>query len=219
MKTDKVVIIYCFAICFFLLLAGVLSAKNTQELLNSFIYLPLVFYFGLKLLFYKHKVTLVKRVVPLNKNNHTISVNKPTPAEATVINPEPVKVADNDKRLFLKLIGSAGVSLLFMAMFTKKAQASFFGSAPVGPSTVGLKDSLGNKIDPAEKKPTDGYEISNIDDAGNPQYYGFIKKTGAWYIMQKNSGSFLYAKGNDSYTTNWAARGALTYDYYNTVFG
>jgi hypothetical protein len=200
---------------------GLFSAQNTIQLFNSLVYLPLIFYFGIRILHFANKSPKSRKSLQVSSTLST-PVTKPTPiVEATPIRPiTPVAgVADNDKRLFLKLIGSAGVSLVFMALFTKKAQASFFGSAPVGPGLVGIKDIAGNKIDPAEKKPTDGYEISNIDDVGNPQYYGFIKKTGDWYIMQKDAGTFLYAKGANSYSINWTIRGTLIFDYYNNVFG
>lgn len=107
-----------------------------------------------------------------------------------------------------------------MALFTKKAQASFFGSAPTGPGSVFIKNSAGIKIDPAEQMSTDGYAITNIDDAGYPTYYGFVKKTGEWYIMNQSSDSvFLYTKGNDSFAGNWNNRAKLSYDYFNIVFG
>jgi len=141
--------------------------------------------------------------------------------DQTVIIPEemPMGVADGDKRLFLKLIGSTGVSLLLMALFTKKAQAAFFGSVP-GPGVVAIKDSAGNKIDPAEKNPTDGYEITDIDDSSSPAYYGFVKKTGAWYIMEEDStGSYRYYKGSSNYSVSWTGRALLSYDYFNSVFG
>lgn len=64
------------------------------------------------------------------------------------------------------------------------------------------------------------FTISDIDDAANPKYYGYIDKEGSWYIMEENTTnkSFRYAVGDTDYPTNWTARAGLTYDYYNNVF-
>ena len=125
---------------------------------------------------------------------------------------------DVDRRLFLKLIGSAGFSVFMMSIFTSKAHASFFGSLP-GSSAIQIKDSSGTKIDPSQEHATDGYEVSEIDDASAPAYYGFMNASGAWYITREASdGSYRYAKGSSSFSTNWTGRAALSYDYYNNVF-
>lgn len=215
MKSNRILIIYSFFICLFLTVIGIFSAKNTNQLLTSFIYLPLIFYFGTKMLHFI-KPSTHKTVVKKKKSSlPAVSTDK----EKAIV-PEIVPgVADNDKRLFLKLIGSSGVSLLLMALFTKKAQAAFFGSVP-GPGVVAIKDSAGNKIDPAEKNPTDGYEITEIDDSSSPAYYGFVKKTGAWYIMEEDStGAYRYAKGDSLFSVAWEGKELLTYGYFNNVFG
>lgn len=209
MKSKDILIIYSFIVCLVLTLVGIFSAKNISQILNSLIYLPLILYFGTKLLhsFSKEKKKPIKKI-------------KTKPLTPTPIFPQVVTdVQDNDKRLFLKLIGSAGFSLLLMALFTKKAQASFFGSAPTGPGIVSIKDSHGVRIDPAEKNPTDGYEITELDDSALPSYIGFVKKTGDWYIMREEaSGSYRYTKGTTDFDTNWTNRATLTYGYFNTVF-
>lgn len=215
MKSSKILITYSFFICLVLTVVGVLSAKNVTDLLSSFIYLPLIFYFGTKILhFYKkpiHKPTIKK-----SNALQTIPKTNQNPVELEVV----PGVADNDKRLFLKLIGSSGMALLFMALFTKKAQASFFGSAPLGPGVVAIKNVEGNTINPAEKNPTDGYEITEIDDSTSPAYYGFVSKTGAWYIMQEDAtGAYRYHKGDSGFSTAWIGKALLSYGYFNTVFG
>jgi hypothetical protein len=127
-------------------------------------------------------------------------------------------ITDINRRLFLKLIGGAGVSVFLMSIFTDKAHASFFGSMPV-PGAMTIKDSSGAAIDPAEKQPTDGYEISEIDDAASPAYYGFVHKTGAWYISREDeTGSYRYTSGTNDFPSNWALRPTLTYDYFDNVF-
>ena len=208
MKLDKPLTIYSFAVCLILAVAGVLSAKNAMQVLNGIIFLPLVFFFGIKISKYPRRKRLpVRRRRPIQ------------PIQAAVTTPEVVPgVADNNKRLFLKLIGSAGITLLLMALFTKKAQASFFGSEPTGPSIIGLKNSAGDQIDPAEQGPLDDYAITNIDDSGSPAYYGFVKKNGSWYIMRQDSNEYFYAKGSADFTGSWNKRTTLTYDYFNIVF-
>ncbi len=137
------------------------------------------------------------------------------PLTPTVIDP---LVSDNNRRIFLKLIGSSGAMLFFMAIFSKQAHAAFFGSMP-GPGTLALKNSDGDVINPAEAQPTDGYEISEIDDSGTDSYYGFVHQNGAWYITKESStGAYRYAKGISSFSTSWALRTTLAYDYFDTVF-
>jgi hypothetical protein len=128
-------------------------------------------------------------------------------------------VMDSRRRQFLKILGGGGATLLLMLfIMPKQASATFFGSAP-GPGVVGIKDSSGNKIDPAEKQPTDGYTISEIDDDASPSYYGFIHQNGAWYITKEDeTGAYRYAAGTSGFATNWDNRNSLTYGYFDTVF-
>lgn len=128
-------------------------------------------------------------------------------------------IVDLDRRKFLKLIGgtSLGFAVLSLVM-PHKASAAFFGSVP-GPGTVALKDSSGNQIDPSERSPTDGYNISEIDDAALPSYYGFVDKDGRWYISKEDSaGSYRYTKGASDFATNWTDRTSLTYNYFDVIF-
>ncbi len=210
MKSSNILIGYGLFISLVLTLIGVFTAKNVQQLLSSFLYLPLLFYFASRLIkLFKHpsKKPHRKKIVP---------VYLPTPEKPEIIK----DVADNDRRIFLKLIGSAGMSMLLMALFTKKAQAAFFGSAPTGPGIVAIKNSAGTPIDPAESHPTDGYEITELDDSSSPAYYGFLKKTGAWYIMKEDStGAYRYSKGASDFSTNWEDRENLEYNYFDSVFG
>lgn len=212
MKSKQIILCYGLFICLLLTIAGIISARNFNDLLSSFIYIPLIFFFATQLL---HKKVITQKQTPKPLKQNVSKVITPTQIVPNTDSP----IADNDKRLFLKLIGSAGFSLLFMAMFTKKAQAAFFGSVP-GPGTVAIKNSAGVQIDPAEAHPTDGYEITEIDDTSSPAYYGFLKKNGYWYIMKEDStGAYRYSKGTTAFTTNWTNRASLTYDYFNSIFG
>ncbi len=128
------------------------------------------------------------------------------------------EVHDINKRLFLKLIGSAGLTTFLFSLFTRQSHAAFFGSVP-GPGTVAIKDTAGNKIDPAEKQPTDGYEITGVDDDSPPSYYGFLNKDGAWYIAREDAqGEFRYTRGSSNYSAAWDNRTSHIYDYFNNIF-
>ncbi len=212
MKSKQIILYYGLFICLLLTLAGIISAKSFNDLLSSFIYIPLIFFFTTQLL---HKKVITRKQTPKITKPTSTKVITPT----QIISNDSPNIADNDKRLFLKLVGSAGFSLLFMAMFTKKAQAAFFGSVP-GPGTVAIKNTAGVQIDPSQEHPTDGYEITEIDDTSSPSYYGFLKKNGNWYIMKEDStGAYRYSKGTSLFTTNWTNRASLTYDYFNSIFG
>lgn len=69
---------------------------------------------------------------------------------------------------------------------------------------------------------TETYAASDVDDAAVPNYYGFVDKNGAWYILQEDvSGGvtqYRYAKGSSDYATNWTNRAGLTYALFNEVF-
>ena len=68
--------------------------------------------------------------------------------------------------------------------------------------------------------PTAKYKASDVDEAADPKYYGYVDVNGAWYIMEKNvaAGTFRYIKGDEDYSTNWAAHSGLEYDHFNEVF-
>ena len=204
----KLLIYYNFIIVTFIVIAGFVTATNLMQLIVAILFFPLLSYFAIQ-------------VYP--KRNHAISL--PTEAKVVVLenkaSPEVEKLkkagVDTDRRAFLKLIGTAGLSLFMFSLFTKRAEAAFFGSVP-GPGTVSIKDTAGNKIDPAEKKPTDGYNITDVDDS-TPAYYGFLNKSGAWFIQKEGaSGDYRYTKGTSNYSTNWTNRASLSYDYFDNVF-
>ncbi len=135
---------------------------------------------------------------------------------------------DPKRRDFLKKIGGVGLGILAYSILNpREAGAAFFGSVP-GPGTVAIKDTAGNQIDPAEKYPTSGYGITEIDDAGTTFYYGFVDKAGAWYIIKENDTtgdlSYLYATPANNPTETdfadaWADRATtLTYQQFDSAF-
>lgn len=62
--------------------------------------------------------------------------------------------------------------------------------------------------------------IQDVDEAGNPAYYGFANRSGAWYIMQNTGDTTFRLATRQSvsdayrdYAAAWAARASLTYEY------
>ncbi len=222
----KVLFLYSLLISSLMTISGIKQAGSISEYSSILIFLPMTLYFWLQ-------VWPKKKDKKIDKSYEVIDSNYPfgfkvydqkkekTEKLKKIEDPYPTEVFgknfDIDKRMFLKLIGSAGISVFMLAVFTKKAQAAFFGSVP-GPGTVAIKDSTGAQVDPAIKHPTDGYKINQIDES-SPAYYGFTDKTGAWYIMKEDSsGNYRYVKGASSFPTNWTNRASLSYDYYDVVF-
>ncbi|MFZ2199559.1 MAG: hypothetical protein WAV40_02100 [Microgenomates group bacterium] len=188
-------------------------AQNLSNYLLPLLLLPLLYYLCLEILKPRKKHKLSDPTV--------FAADLTTPTASLAIEGEvmPNNISDDNRRLFLKLVGSTGLSVVIMAIFGKKsAQAAFFGSVP-GPGTVAVKNIAGDTIDPAEKQSTDGYEISQVDDSSTPSYYGFVHKTGAWYITKEDAtGAYRYAKGSADFATGWTTRVGLAYDYFDNTF-
>lgn len=209
----KLIILYSFVITSFMAISGILNASSLFEVASAvMLFTPLAFYFT---------------VLMLPKKHHSVPVIEPI---VDIIPNELKKIKNTDydpeRRKFLKLIGAAGGSLFMLAMFTKKAEAAFFGSMP-GPGTIAIKNTLGTQIDPAEKKPTDGYNISQVDDTSSDtySYYGYTNKDGAWFIMREttsgvNTGQYRYVKGASDFPTGWGLKSnpETEYVYFNETF-
>jgi hypothetical protein len=212
----KLLIYYSFIIVSVMVVIGFLSASTLPQLAVAILFFPLFIYFASRV--FPRKTHAIQ--IPVSPAIKILAAG----AEGTVekVDPQVVKLkkegVDIDRRTFLKLIGSAGVSLFLFSLFTKRAEAAFFGSVP-GPGTVSIKDSAGNKIDPAERQPTDGYKISEVDD-DTPAYYGFINKDGGWYIMKEtDTGSYLYVRGDTDFSGNWSTHDTREdYDTFDQVF-
>jgi hypothetical protein len=205
----KLLLYYSFILSILLVVLGFLGAKTPAELVSALVFAPLGLYFWLLIFPTKKQAVVLKTKAVVAEKRGGLKVA----AEEGEIEPG----LDVDRRKFLKLIGSAGASLFLLAVFTKKAEAAFFGSVP-GPGTVGIKDASGTRINPAEKLPTDGYNISKIDDTSSPAYYGFLNKDGGWFIMKEDGGDYTYARGDSNFSSNWANRASLTYGTFDEVF-
>lgn len=68
--------------------------------------------------------------------------------------------------------------------------------------------------------PLGGYVVADLDEAGDPKYYGFVNAQGVWYILAvAAAGSFKYYRDSSiSYATGWAARATPTYNYFHLAF-
>jgi Ca2+/Na+ antiporter len=233
----KIVILYNLFLSLIITVVGVVTAKSPIQIVVSLLFLPIAIYFTILLFKKRSKDKVVDQkkysISPITLGGRTISVpfSKPKRFKSSdAIEPEVLSqnesdqmmrkmgISDANRRVFLKFIGTSSLTMLIFAIFTKKAQAAFFGSIP-GPGTVSIKDSAGTTIDPAEKSPTDGYEVAEIDETTADTYYGFTHTDGSWYITKEDStGSYRYVRGTTDFTTNWTGRISLTYDYYDTVF-
>lgn len=200
--------------CFVVIVAFITTTTYIQLAISILLY-PILAFFAYKVLPIKQRYTEPTAQVA------TISLERPKQeARDTKINnnTKNVGIADIDKRVFLKLIGGAGITLFLFSIFNKKTEGLFPGTTS-GPGLTSLKDTAGNKIDPAQKKPLDGYSVSDIEN-GIIIFHGFISEDGSWYIMRvdTDTGTFRYAKNNSNYLANWTKRENLKYDYFDNVF-
>ncbi len=80
-----------------------------------------------------------------------------------------------------------------------------------------LLEAILSRLDPVAI-----YYPTDLDEAGDPKYYGFMSKEGYWYIMKvATAGTIRYYMGNgvspDLYTTAWTNRASLGYNYPNLI--
>ena len=113
-----------------------------------------------------------------------------TPQKTVLVDPNSFKPVDLAEILNIKVISQGGS----------------------GGSSAALENAINDSLD--------NYKISDGDETGTTKYYGYISKTGRWYIMQNDTtaNTYRYASGATAYTTNWTNRAALTYGYFNSIF-
>lgn len=207
MSTTKRNLIYVglLIVSMIIVTAAFLTSKSFVQLAIATILYPPLVYFAF-------------RFFPGNLKKGQIRKPAVVVQPASNVKKEAVAIADIDKRAFLKLIGGVGFSYFLFSIFTRKVEALFPGKSGVSGEAL-LKDTTGKPVNPAERQPTDGYKISEVDN-GETTYYGFINKDGAWYIMKEDpdTGSFRYAKAESNFPGNWAGRERLKYDYFHNVF-
>ena len=65
-----------------------------------------------------------------------------------------------------------------------------------------------------------GYKVSDVDADASPNYYGFLRADGAWYILKETisagADTYRYVKGASSY--NWSNRASESYDTFDAIF-
>jgi len=190
---------------------GFLGVTTLPELLSALLFFPMAIYF-------------LTQVMPEPREKRA---PVPEAVELRLEKDEPkLNISDHNKRAFIKLIGSAGISMfIFTILARKDASAAFFGSGG-GPGIVGVKNSQGTLIDPSKHHPTDGYRINQSDETSDPPYayYGFTNKDGAWFIMRETTsgvdeGQYRYRRGDDDFPTGWGARttNPTSYDYFDNI--
>lgn len=66
------------------------------------------------------------------------------------------------------------------------------------------------------------YGKYKIDADASPNYYGFERRDGAWYIMKETisagDDTYEYTKGSSDIATNWTNRVSLSYDTFANTF-
>ena len=208
----KILTYSSFVITSLLVILAFVTATTYTRLGIAILLYPLITFFAYKLFIVKNrKVSEIPVQLPPLKPVEKVKVEK------AKFQREGVSVADIDKRAFLKLIGGAGISFFLFSLLNRRTDAFFHGKSAV-PGISSLTNGDGLKINPAERYPTDGFRISEIDDR-ETVFYGFINTYGAWYIMkEEEDGSFRYSKGESNFAMNWDTRDNLTYDYYHRVF-
>ena len=201
-----------FGIAFLFVVATFITATNFTQLALATLLYPVLMFTAYKM--YTRKPGPVSEKVIVDEETAQTQAGTRKPAERIVI-------SDVDKRVFLKLIGSAGVFLFLFSLFNKKAENMFYKSLPEqGRSFFDKKEAARAGTDTsATIQPTEEYGISEIDN-GETSYYGYTKLGGAWYIMKVDSASnsFRYIKGDKNFPASWKKRDKLKYDYFGNVF-
>lgn len=212
---------FSFVISCIVVIVAFMTATTYIQLAVAILLYPVLVFFTYKILPDKWKHTKLPLQELSPNSTKPEKQEMPTDKQVEISKVENVGISDIDKRVFLKLIGSAGIFLFIFSIFNKKAEGLFFKSLPGSVSgKISLEDIAGNKIDPAQNQPTDGYRISEIDNNNSITYYGFTNKDGAWFVMMADTdtGSFRYSRGNSNFPNSWTNRENLKYDYYANIF-
>jgi hypothetical protein len=64
------------------------------------------------------------------------------------------------------------------------------------------------------------YALSDVDEANDTKYYGYLSANSSWIIRKvvESTGTVRYVGGHDDYTTNFTGRAGLSYDYYDQIW-
>jgi hypothetical protein len=71
-----------------------------------------------------------------------------------------------------------------------------------------------------KQDPTAKYKLTDYDDSGSAQYFGFTDADGNWYINQLDTSAKTsrFARGSTGYEAAWTDRSLQAYDYYFNTF-
>ncbi len=196
-----------------IVIVSFITATNYQELSFAVILFILLDFFILQILPHKVRFQQIKKT--LNKATF-IDQAETEPMEEPVR--AKVEVSDIDKRVFLKLIGGAGLLLFLSSIFNKRAENMFFDRVPLS-SKLGFGTATPSGNYPPAGQQLEGYRIAEFDD-NEVAYYGFTNSNGKWYVMKVDTqnGNFRYSAGDSNFPSSWENREKLNYDYYNNVF-
>lgn len=194
-----------------------LTATTYTQLGIAVALYPVIIYFAFKAFPRARKVSSDDVVITAPPKVETKEkVDTQTAEEKSEANSqENFTITDINKRAFLKLVGATGLSFFLISIFGRRVESLFSGQNLVQtPISAPISQTAS-----ASASPTDGYNISEIDD-GLVGYYGFINKEGSWFVMQAdtNTGSYRYARGESNFPGNWKNRESLKYDYFYKVF-
>lgn len=207
------ILIYCsFITGSLIVIMTFMTSKTYAQLAVAIFLFPLPVYFAFKA--FPRKTLRYSSKKPVTQIQQPVKLAE----KAETAKRENLNIADIDKRAFLKLLGTAGISLFLFSIFNKKVDSLFPKNLPES-GKVSLEDTESAKTELSQHQPTDGYKISEIDD-NVIAYHGFVNKDGAWFIMKQdtNTGSFRYTKGDSDFPGSWINRENLKYDYFNNVF-
>jgi hypothetical protein len=199
-----------FIIAVLAVIVAFIVATSYKQLIIVSVFYPLLVYCGL--------ILFPRKIAGIQPQKISAA---PPPVASSAVNKKEKKenpvVVDLDKRAFLKLAASLGISYFIYSILSRRAENLLIGKAPDS-GTVALQNPNGQTIHPAETQPTDGYQIAEIDE-NETSYFGFVDTEGHWFIMKEDvAGSFRYTKGESGFPNNWSIRDKLKYDYYDRVF-
>lgn len=200
--------------CFFVAWVFTTATTYFQLAAGIFIY-PLFVIFAYKI--FSDKMRNYPPKISPSAVSHTARAEK----KAEQDDKSNIHIADIDKRVFLKLIGSTGLTFLLYSLFSKRGEDIFFKTLPrqERQEKIAIADLEGKQINPAQSYPLDGYKIAEIENEIT-SFYGFMNKEGSWYVLKLDTvtGSFRYARGTKNFPPAWKNRENLEYGYFNDMF-
>lgn len=114
------------------------------------------------------------------------------------------EVADNKKRLFLRVAGLAGIGGLAAMLLPKKAQAYVLGGAPTS-AVVGIKDANNTRMTPAQESG------GNLDQI-NANTASLLNATAGAYVQQNTTTPTFALESNGNLAAIEAQSNLLSFD-------